>query len=223
MAESEASSAAATNAGDDLRKPDAFRLTPDESGIAAALASRVSVESAAKTSVISISVTMQDPMVSAMLADTVAERLKEYVIGYRTNKARKDMEYAQKINDEARQAYYEAQQRYASYVDNNQGIILRSKRNEEERLQNEQALAFNLYNTTAPAASGGQGQGAGDHPGVHRRAAIHRTARTLQAIENADTRRMRIPRCSRRLGLGIVWQRRSRHIAQGSPERGIRS
>lgn len=51
---------------------------------------------------------MQDPMVSAMLADTVAERLKEYVIGYRTNKARKDMEYAQKINDEARQAYYEA-------------------------------------------------------------------------------------------------------------------
>ena len=114
-----------------------------------ALASRVSVESAAKTSVISISVTMQDPMVSAMLADTVAERLKEYVIGYRTNKARKDMEYAQKLNDEARQAYYEAQQRYASYVDNNQGIILRSKRNEEERLQNEQALAFNLYNTTA--------------------------------------------------------------------------
>ena len=49
------------DAGDDLRKPDAFRLTPDESGIAAALASRVSVESAAKTSVISISVTMQDP------------------------------------------------------------------------------------------------------------------------------------------------------------------
>lgn len=137
------------DAGDDLRKPDAFRLTPDESGIAAALASRVSVESAAKTSVISISVTMQDPMVSAMLADTVAERLKEYVIGYRTNTARKDMEYAQKLNDEARQAYYEAQQRYASYVDNNQGIILRSKRNEEERLQNEQALAFNLYNTTA--------------------------------------------------------------------------
>ena len=133
----------------DPQKPDAFRLTPAESGIAGALASRVNVESAAKTSVISISVTMQDPMVSAMLADTVAEKLKEYVIDYRTNKARKDMEYAQKLNDEARQAYYEAQQRYANYLDNNQGIILRSRRNEEERLQNEQSLAFNLYNTTA--------------------------------------------------------------------------
>ena len=131
------------------QKPDAFRLTPEESGIAATLASRVNVESAAKTSIISISVTMQDPMVAAMLADTVAERLKEYVIDYRTNKARKDMEYAQKLNDEARQAYYEAQQRYTNYVDNNQGIVLRSKRNEEERLQNEQALAFNLYNTTS--------------------------------------------------------------------------
>lgn len=131
------------------QKPDAFRLTPEESGLAATLASRVNVESAAKTSIISISVTMQDPMVAAMLADTVAERLKEYVIDYRTNKARKDMEYAQKLNDEARQAYYEAQQRYTNYVDNNQGIVLRSKRNEEERLQNEQALAFNLYNTTS--------------------------------------------------------------------------
>ena len=87
--------------------------------------------------------------------------------------------------------------RYASYVDNNQGIILRSKRNEEERLQNEAGSRLQPLQHHRPAASGGQGQGAGDHPGVHRRAAIHRTARTLQAIENADTRRMRIPRCSR--------------------------
>lgn len=92
---------------------------------------------------------MQDPMVSAMLADTVAERLKEYVTDYRTNKARADMEYAQKLNDEARDDYYQAQQRYANYMDKNQGVILRSMKNEEERLQNEMQLAYNLYNTTA--------------------------------------------------------------------------
>ena len=92
---------------------------------------------------------MQDPMVSAMLADTVAERLKEYVTEYRTNKARADMEYAQTLNDEARDDYSQAQQRYAAYMDRNQGVILRSMRNEEERLQNEMQLAYNLYNTTA--------------------------------------------------------------------------
>ena len=34
-------------------------------------------------------------------------------------------------------------------MDKNQGIVLRSARTEQERLQNEAALAFNLYNATA--------------------------------------------------------------------------
>lgn len=131
------------------KKPDSFRLTPEENGVVSTLGARIGVDVDSKTSVISISVTMQDPMVSAMLADTVAERLKEYVTEYRTNKARADMEYAQTLNDEARDDYYQAQQRYAAYMDRNQGVILRSMRNEEERLQNEMQLAYNLYNTTA--------------------------------------------------------------------------
>ncbi len=130
-------------------KPNSFQLTNKQNGVVTALGARVSVDVDTKTSVISISVTMQDPMVSAMLADTVAERLKEYVTDYRTNKARADMEYAQKLNDEARDDYYQAQQRYANYMDKNQGVILRSMKNEEERLQNEMQLAYNLYNTTA--------------------------------------------------------------------------
>ncbi len=130
-------------------KPNSFQLTKEQNGVVTALGARVSVDVDTKTSVISISVTMQDPLVSAMLADTVAERLKEYVTDYRTNKARADMEYAQKLNDEARDDYYQAQQRYANYMDKNQGVILRSMKNEEERLQNEMQLAYNLYNTTA--------------------------------------------------------------------------
>jgi uncharacterized protein involved in exopolysaccharide biosynthesis len=84
-----------------------------------------------------------------MLADTIAMRLREYVTEYRTNKARQDMEYAQKLNDEARDEYYKAQQRYADYTDKNQGLILRSAQTERDRLQNESSLAFNLYNQTA--------------------------------------------------------------------------
>lgn len=133
----------------DESAPDLFHLTPEENAIATALAARISVDVDAKTSIISISVTMQDPMVSAMLADTVATRLKNYVTDYRTNKARADMEYAQKLNDEARDDYYAAQQRYANFTDKNKGIILQSARTEEERLQNEMSLAFNLYNSTA--------------------------------------------------------------------------
>lgn len=130
-------------------KLDTFRLTVEESGIVEALNARVSAEVDTKTSVITLSATMQDPMVSALLADTVAERLKAYVTDYRTNKAREDLEYAKKLNDEAKADYYKAQQRYANYLDKNQGIVLRSQRTEQERLQNEMQLAFNLYNSTS--------------------------------------------------------------------------
>ena len=56
---------------------------------------------------------------------------------------------AQKLSDEARDKYYEAQQRYARYMDENQALSRRSFRTEQERLQNEMTLAFNLYNQTA--------------------------------------------------------------------------
>ena len=64
-----------------------FRLSKDESAIAEALNARVSADVDTKTSIITLSATMQDPMVSALLADTVAERLKAYVTSYRTTKA----------------------------------------------------------------------------------------------------------------------------------------
>lgn len=126
-----------------------FRLTKEESDMVEALGNRIAVNVDSKSYVITISVTMQDPLVSAMLADSVATRLKDYVTDYRTNKARSDMDYARQINEEARDDYYNAQQKYAEYVDKNHGISLNARKTEEERLRNEAQLAFNLYNSTA--------------------------------------------------------------------------
>lgn len=130
-------------------KLDEFQLTPEENAIVMALNGRVSANVDAKTNVVTISVRMQDPMVSAILADSVVSRLQEYVTNYRTNKARKDLAYAEKLNEEAKQAYYKAQQRYADYLDRNQGLILYSAQTTRDRLENESTLAFNLYNQTA--------------------------------------------------------------------------
>ena len=92
---------------------------------------------------------MQDPLVSATLTDTVMRNLQEFITQYRTDKARNDLAFTQRLFDEARDNYYEAQQRYARYMDQNQGIVRRSYLTEQERLQNEMNLAFNLYNQTA--------------------------------------------------------------------------
>ena len=71
-------------------KTDPFRLTKDEAAIATALSKRISVSVDKKTGVTTLSVTMQDPLISASLTDTVMRCLQNYITDYRTNKARHD-------------------------------------------------------------------------------------------------------------------------------------
>lgn len=134
---------------DENHKLDNFQLTVDENRLVDQLSKLVTASVDQKTSVVTIAVTMQDPLVSAILADTVVTRLQEYITDYRTNKARNDLAYAELLNEEARANYYDAQQRYASYLDHNQGIAFRSAQTERDRLENEASLAFSLYNQTA--------------------------------------------------------------------------
>ena len=128
---------------------DPFRLTKDETSVVKMLNERISVSVDKKTSVITLSVTMQDPLISATMTDTVMQKLQNYITEYRTNKARHDLDFTQKLYDEAQKKYYVAQQAYADYVDMNQNISLRSVQTRQERLQNEMNLAYNLYNQTA--------------------------------------------------------------------------
>lgn len=133
--------------GNDKLNP--FRLTQDESTIADALSKRISVSVDKKTGVTTLAVTMQDPLISAALTDTVMRCLQNYITDYRTNKARHDLAFTEKLYKEAESNYYAAQQKYASYSDGNQDIILHSYRTEQERLQNEMTLAYGVYNQMA--------------------------------------------------------------------------
>ena len=126
-----------------------FRITPQQDALLAALGGMIGVSVDVKTNVITVGVTMQDPMVSAIVADTVVNRLQEYVTDYRTNKARKDLEYIDKLNEEAKQAYYSAQQKYANYLDTHQGMVMYSAQTMRDRLENEATLAFNMFNQTS--------------------------------------------------------------------------
>lgn len=128
---------------------DNFRLTKKEESLVKALRNRIKADVDQKTDVITITAKMQDPVVSAVLADTVVARLREYITDYRTNKARKDLEYATMLNEESKEEYYKAQQRLADYTDRNQKLATRSAQVTKERLENEATLAFNIYNETS--------------------------------------------------------------------------
>ena len=92
---------------------------------------------------------MQDPMVCAIIADTVIYKLQEKVTSYRTTKAENDCKYWEQIHAERQRDYIKAQQAYAKYVDTNKNIARQSELIERERLQNEMNLAFQVYNNVA--------------------------------------------------------------------------
>ena len=126
-----------------------FQLTREQMGVVDALNKRIVCSVDKKTSVITLSVTMQEPLISASLTDTVMHNLQAYITNYRTNKARQDLEYTQMLYNEARMNYHVAQRQYANYMDKNQNIVSYAVRAEQERLQNEMSLSYNLYNQMA--------------------------------------------------------------------------
>ena len=130
-------------------KLNSFKLSPEQFGIVNSLSRRIKITNDKKTGITTLAVTMQDPLISAALTDTVMHRLQNYITDYRTNKARHDLAFSEKLFKEAKDNYYAAQQKYARFTDGNQDIILQSYRAEQERLQNEMNLAYNVFNQVA--------------------------------------------------------------------------
>lgn len=136
---------------DGIRNGDsgAIELTKDEDKKIASLKKSITAMMDKKTSITDVSVTLQDPKVAAVVADSVVRKLQEYIIGYRTSKAKEDCVYLERLFKERQEEYYAAQKKYAEYVDTHDNLILQSVRAEQERLQNDMSLAYQVYSQVA--------------------------------------------------------------------------
>ena len=128
---------------------DPFELTKEQTKIVELLDKRVNCDVDKKTMMITIDVQDQDPLICAVMADSVKERLQKFITDYRTQKARVDLEYNKKLAREARERYVHARQLYVQFVDANQALILESVRAKQTDLENEMQLQYNAYNTAS--------------------------------------------------------------------------
>lgn len=126
-----------------------FDLPPEYKGFVGALSGMLSVAEDKKSSMLEAKVTMQDPLVSAVIADSLISKLQKYMTAYRTQKTRHDLEQNIRQNAEAQARYYEAEDRLAETIDRNRNISSESLRVRIDRLRNERNLAYNVYNQTA--------------------------------------------------------------------------
>ena len=97
----------------------------------------------------------QDPLVAAIVADTLQKRLQTYITNYRTSKARNDYNYYKELAMKAKADYEKARQKYGSSSDGVTNVALKSIELKLEDMENDMQLKFNTYtslNTQLEAA-----------------------------------------------------------------------
>lgn len=127
----------------------AIELTKDISTKINILRNSITAKIDNKTAITSISVTLQNPKIAAVVADSVVRKLQGYIVNYRIFKAKEDCAYLEALFKERQKEYYIAQKKYADYVDTHDNLILQSIRVEQERLQNDMNIAYQVYSQVA--------------------------------------------------------------------------
>lgn len=127
----------------------AYQLTKVQEMVLVRLQRRIFVDVDKKKRILTATVTMQDPLICAVVADSMVRFLNEYITQYRTQKAKQDFEFTQGLLEEAKKEYYQAQAKYAYNSDANNNVIKSSVAIERDRLFNEQQLAFSVYSNLA--------------------------------------------------------------------------
>lgn len=124
---------------------DPFRLTKRQTDICMKIVKNIKCSVDKKTDVITLTVTDQDPYICACLADTVRQKLQDYIINYRTKKARHDMAYYEKLTNQAFEEYKKSTASYSGYQDSHQKSPLQSVKSQGRQLERDQEIKYNTY------------------------------------------------------------------------------
>ena len=127
----------------------AFLLSEDQYNIAGAIADKIRCDYDRKTGVVSVTVRDLDPLVCALIADTVSSKLQDFILDYRTKKARNDLEYTQLIYTQTKADYENSNERYVAAVDANWDIVNETAKARLETLSNDKTLKYQTFSTAA--------------------------------------------------------------------------
>ena len=135
---------------------DFINIDLKEAQILNKLTSYIKVEVDKKTMFLTITCTLQNPVIAANLTSLVQSQLTRYIVNYRTEKVRKEMDFLTSRQAEARKRYDQALFTYSNYKDQNRNRFLNVAKTQEKKLQYEVDLAFNLYSSLSSQLSEAQ-------------------------------------------------------------------
>jgi capsule polysaccharide export protein KpsE/RkpR len=124
-------------------------LTNKERGVINMLQTHIVCNVDKKNGIIRMQVTEQDPLIAAVIADSVRAALNDFIIEYRTNKARQDYHYMNNLYLEAKAEYMRTQAAYTSFADANLNLNSARAQSKRDDLEKEMQLAYNVYSQLA--------------------------------------------------------------------------
>ncbi|MBR2360939.1 MAG: chain-length determining protein [Bacteroidaceae bacterium] len=124
-------------------------LTPKERSVIEILQTHIVCNVDKKNGIIRMQVTEQDPLIAAVIADSVRVALNNFIIEYRTNKARQDYNYMNNLYKEAQAEYARTQAAYTSFADANLNLNSVRAQIKKDDLEKEMQLAYTVYSQLA--------------------------------------------------------------------------
>jgi len=137
---------------DTLNSGGALQLTKTQETMQKALREKVTASLDKKSGVLTIVSTMPDPVIAARVAVLSLNYLNNYVTTYRTEKARREVNFLNKQVASAKQRYQTAEYALSAYRDQNRSVFLNTAKIEEQRIQAEFLLSQELYNSLSKQA-----------------------------------------------------------------------
>ena len=124
---------------------DPNNITKEEDDIYEMARHDINISVDKKTRVITIRATSQDPVICKTLGDSIKDKLQVFITQYRTNKARIDCEYYQKLTDSARIDFEKQRHKYAQMSDASTHITLKSATQRLQDIANDTQEKYSIY------------------------------------------------------------------------------
>ena len=124
-----------------------LNLSKDEVAVINTLRQKITASLDEESGIVSVSVTLSDNVAAAAVTEYTITELTEYLTEYRTEKVLRDLNFVEEQLATAKVRFEEAQQALAEFRERYQGNLSIRNQTEDQRLQSEYQVAFNLYNS----------------------------------------------------------------------------
>lgn len=122
-----------------------IQLSVAEMRVIDGLRQRVTASLNSNTGVVSVSAKMPDPKLAANVVKYTVRELTNYLTEYRTEKVQRDLEFVKEQLSKAETRFNKAQLALADFRDSNKGSLTNKALTEQQQLQSEFDISFNLY------------------------------------------------------------------------------